>query len=840
MASRWLRRVALGLVGTAVSALADFTLVRDGQPQAAIVVGSAAPEVTEAAESLQTFLERMSTARLPVVAARTDAGGRAAWEPSAAAGAVVLCLTEDLPALAPPGPVPALAEAVRHDGFALFCDGATRLFVVAAQPVGLVYGAHDLLERLGCRWYFPGSLGEEIPVRATFALPALSSLQNPSMVDRNMWYAYGGRPDWQKEGYRRWQRRNKMGGLRFSAGHNLTRVVPPARYGNEHPEYFPLWGGKRHVPAPDEAHNWQPCTSNPEVVAVAVAAATKSFTENPAQASFSLSPNDGYGWCECEACRAQDPPEQRTARNQFKGRRMLLFVNAVARELARAFPDKYLAWYAYAGTVEPPTDVKAEANVLTLLAHYGYVGCNVHAMADRGCELNQKFLVVLDGWDRVADHLMIREYWSLLCGEEDAMARVCAGYSLAEDIPLLVRRGFIGASAESEPEYGSSAINFYLAAKLMWQADQPLEPILEDYYRGMYGAAAGPMREVFEGIVSRCRERSHRGHFFADDDYTEMAAALAAAAATAALSDTQRGRIQMTRDFLTYTTLLHQYGLRPSKETRRQIEELVAGVEARQEFTLDTVMHRHTFAAAGRAAAIKDPAAHLVGRALLAVPGGTPAPAALKQSPVGRGRHVFALVVPPGGRLQADIELRRLGRYTNPVSWVVLDEAGKTVAAGEATLEENGTVDLPEAAPGTYTLVADAGSNALRVTSPLTGLALVAREALPLLGSQPPLYFLVPAGTTSFTVRLESDAPGETGRLQVYDPEGQVVAEGDTVATGLAQLDVRVAPNLAGKAWSVKAGPAGKGVCEDLRLTLSAPLPPFLAVAPERVLIKAP
>jgi len=136
--------------------------------------------------------------------------------------------------------------------------------------------------------------------------------------------------------------------------------------------------------------------------------------------------------------------------------------------------------------------------------------------------------------------------------------------------------------------------------------------------------------------------------------------------------------------------------------------------------------------------------------------------------------------------------------------------------------------------------VADAGSNALRVTSTLTGLALVAREALPLLGSQPPLYFLVPAGTAAFSVRLESDAPGETGKLQVCDPAGKVVAEGDTIATGLAQLEVRVAPDLAGKAWSVKIGPAGKGVCEDLRLTLGGPLPSFLAVSPERVLVRAP
>ncbi|MBU0608148.1 MAG: DUF4838 domain-containing protein, partial [Armatimonadetes bacterium] len=811
-------RTSLLLAATLLTtaAVADLTLVRDGATRGTIITLGDTPEVAEAGEALQSALFKMSGARVRVLMG---------FPRSRTNEIIVFVPADQLDSAYAPDAAKPLAAKIRDDGFALHCDDTRALYIIAKKPAAFVFGAYEVLQRLGCRWFFPGELGEEIPARPTVTLPATSEVQNPDMVDRNMWYAYGGRPAWQKDGYALWRKRNKMGGAAFSAGHNLARIVPPKVFGPTHPEYFPLWGSERHVPGDEES--WQPCTSNPEVIALAVAAADKHFTENPQASSFSLSPNDGYGWCQCEACKAQDPPEHRDQRNQYKGRRTLLFVNAVAREIATKHPGKLLAWYAYAGTVEPPTDVKAEPNVLTALAHYGYVGCNIHAMADPTCANNQKFMAIMDGWSKVADKLMIREYWVSLVGEEDAMARVCAGYSLAEDIPLLVKRGFIGASAEAEPECGSAAINFYLAAKMMWNSRQPLEPILADYYAGMYGPAGPAMRAFFEGIVKQCRER---GPHFADADYPRMAAELEKIAPLAA-TDKQRARIQMTQDFLKFTTLLQSYSLRPVKDTREQIEALVAGVEAKQQFTLDTVMFKHNFLARSKAAPIKEPEKRLVGPVRLALPEAQVGEKALAAAPVIRTRQVVALLVPPGEKLAAEVQLRRLGRYTHPVAWLVMDAAGNTVAQGEANLETTGTMDLPEAQPGVYTLIAESGSNASRVVSPLKGMAFAGPD-FSFLGGQPPLYFLVPEDLAGFTIRLETDAPGETGKLQVLDPDGKVAGEGDTIANGQTAVTVAVPDGMRGKVWSLKLGGAATGVCEDLRLFLDEKLPRLLATDP--------
>lgn len=809
------------------AAHAQLTLARDGRAETSIFVASTLPEALEAGQALEQYLGLMTGAKMSLTAPEAD---RIPRRPEG--NTILIAAAADLPALSLPTAVPALVSKVRDDGFALWCDGKGAVVLSAVRPTALVFGAYELLQKLGCRWYFPGPLGEEIPTLKTLTLPALAEVQNPSLVDRNMWYAYGGRPGWQSGGYQLWRKQNRMGGLAFSAGHNLARIVPPSLFAT-HPEYFPLQGGRRVNPT--QSYNWQPCTSNPEVIALAIAAAKAYFTEHPEASSFSLSPNDGYGWCECDQCKAQDPPEQRNQRNQYKGRRTLLFVNAVARALAPQFPGKSLAWYAYAGTVEPPTDVRAEPNVLTSLAHYGYCGCNIHPMADPRCALNARFREIMEGWSKQADRLMIREYWSLLCAEEEAMARIAAGYSLAEDIPLLVQRGFIGASAESEPEYGSSALNFYLAAKLMWNAEQPLEPLLEDYYRGMYGPAAGPMREFFENIVRLCRERNDRAGFFDEADYPAMAATLEKIAPLAA-TDKQRARIRMTQDFVRYTTLLHQYNLKPTAARRQEIEALVAEVERGQSFTLDTVMHKETFSKRSTVAAIQDVEMLAVKPVQLAVPEVAPPVKPTQAAPTVRGKHVFALLVAPGETLEATVTVQRLGRYTYPTAWALLGPGAKVLQQGEATLEEAATLKLAEAPAGTYTLVVDSSSNACRVTSTCRGLALAGQQ-FDLLGGQPTQWVYVLPGTKTFSLRLETSAPGETGKLVVLDPAGTKVAEGETTQTGLTELKVTVPEGRAGKLWQVCLQAASSGVLEDLKLTLGEGLAPFLGVEPGRMVI---
>jgi hypothetical protein len=78
----------------------------------------------------------------------------------------------------------------------------------------------------GVRWFVPGDLGEVVPKSAGLAVPDVSDVQNPDFIHRSVWWCYGKFPPGQKEAYALWRIRNKMGGVKLSAGHNMMRIVP--------------------------------------------------------------------------------------------------------------------------------------------------------------------------------------------------------------------------------------------------------------------------------------------------------------------------------------------------------------------------------------------------------------------------------------------------------------------------------------------------------------------------------------------------------------------------------------------------------------------------------------
>lgn len=91
-------------------------------------------------------------------------------------------------------------------------------YLVAPKGIGLYgesdlagsYAVYELLDRLGCRWYLPGDLGEVVPETKTLSLAETDLSSAPGTIFRNIWYA--------DEAYKR---RNRMGGLLLSAGHAL-------------------------------------------------------------------------------------------------------------------------------------------------------------------------------------------------------------------------------------------------------------------------------------------------------------------------------------------------------------------------------------------------------------------------------------------------------------------------------------------------------------------------------------------------------------------------------------------------------------------------------------------
>ena len=101
-----------------------------------------------------------------------------------------------------------------------------------------------------------------------------------------------------------------------------------------------------------------------------------------------------------------------------------------------------------------------------------------------------------------------------------------------------------------------------------------------------------------------------------------------------------------------------------------------------------------------------------------------------------------------------------------------------------------------------------------------------------------PLYFHVPKGTKSFTVSVGAGGPGEDAWLQVFAPDGKIVVDKADGFDRAEEFTIKVPEGADGKAWRVEIKQPDWGYLEDVVLNLKG-VPPYVSVAPERLLIPA-
>ena len=71
-------------------------------------------------------------------------------------------------------------------------------------------------------------------------------------------------------------------------------------------------------------------------------------------------------------------------------------------------------------------------------------------------------------------------------------------HTLRHDIPYYRQRGVEGFYTQfGEGRFHQLGLNYYLAAKLCWNADLSVDALLDDYFEKFYGPAAAPMRDYF-------------------------------------------------------------------------------------------------------------------------------------------------------------------------------------------------------------------------------------------------------------------------------------------------------------------------------------------------------
>lgn len=488
------------IMGGAVSR--PITLVENGSPRCCIVIADdATPTIHHASTELATYLQRISGAEVPIVGESQFEGGTR----------IDVGLTDRTRTDLPRG-------CFGDEERVLIRTNPESVTVCGSSDRATLFAVYRFLELQGCRWLTPEPENEIVPRRSTLVVEDLHVDTKPAF----RWRMFiGGRRDESEP----WGVKVGLNGLYtpetamdngacyyypvgFDSVHTWYKIIPNERDFEKHPEWYPLLNGKR---VPTEVHGKQLCVTAPGLVDEFAERVIQVFDEDPVCRLMSISPNDGRGWCECEACAELDKElcGGRTTRQglgverPFRGDRVFWFANEVAERVATQHPDRKLLVLAYINYAEPPDTVRPHPNVVPFLCHYAPADY-ARAINDPMSEPNRQFNELLKKWVEITPNVLIYSYvsksmwWQL---PRPVLKNFTADIKYYHQ--LGIKRYFCQSSLS---DWALDGPLYYTIAKLLWDPAANPAAIAAEWIDGMFGPAAEDMAEFYEAVDASVRQ----------------------------------------------------------------------------------------------------------------------------------------------------------------------------------------------------------------------------------------------------------------------------------------------------------------------------------------------
>lgn len=421
--------------------------VRNGKSQYSIVI-SAFPTQDEfkAADYLQRYINKITGATLPIVSDKTEPQEKE----------IIIGKNNRLTA-----EFENMLTTFDGDEFLLQTTNK-KLFILGGAKKGLFYGVITLLENyFGCRKYSPAY--EYIPKESTLFLPDIHFRDKPMNTYRVIYGNFTA----DKE-YKDWQRLNEIDDV-FGEGyyvHTFWKIIQPALYFNEHPEYFALINGERTAK--------QPCLSNPEVLKIAIEHLRKEIARQPTRNVWSVSQNDNRHYCQCPECLKIIEEEGSPSGP------IIRFVNKIAEQ----FPDKTISTLAYTYSRQAPKRIKPLSNVQIMLCTIE-LNRNIPIEADA----NNSFVKDVKDWKNITSNLYLWDYTVNFSHNISPFPNI---HVLQSNLQFFARSGIKQQFQQSNTEFGYdfAELKSYLISRLLWNPFLKADSVLVDFFKGYYGKSA--------------------------------------------------------------------------------------------------------------------------------------------------------------------------------------------------------------------------------------------------------------------------------------------------------------------------------------------------------------
>lgn len=383
----------------------------------------------------------------------------------------------------------------------------------AAQPPqsfasnGTLFATYDFLERYcGVRWYAPGEIGLVCPQTKTLVVNGTDRRHKPDMEMRWIAGAFLFMPTAEdrvpEKDAQVWRLRMRLGGKWKTTGHSFYGYYD--RYLKEHPDWFAQGYGTGQPP--------QMCYTSEGFIKQVVQDADDYFGGGAAKSgaaagddTFGLTPMDNSSWCKCPQCQALLNPAEKDNpqfNNGYASDYIYDFTNRVAQAVGKTHPDKWIGQLAYSTYAYHPDKVKLAPNIaVQMCLHTRNWWCPSMEANDRK---------VLSEW-RSKEPNRPLALWLYYCfpalnakyGNYHYFPGFFA-HSVVKQMKLYHDATISGIFLENSSECGATylmdQLEYYVTFKLADDPTQDGNKLIEEFFTKYYGAAAGPMRALYNRI----------------------------------------------------------------------------------------------------------------------------------------------------------------------------------------------------------------------------------------------------------------------------------------------------------------------------------------------------
>jgi|GEM_PF-2121292 len=386
-------------------------------------------------------------------------------------------------------------ETLGQEGLVVKTAGP-HLILAGGRPRGTLYAVYSFLDtEMGCRWFAPDC--SLIPRRPSLDFPDINRMYIPPLEFRDTrWHVSVHNYEWAARNYLNAgeHAREELGGsMRLDPYvHTFFHFVPPNQYLKDRPLWFSYSG------ITNTRRATQLCLTNPEVVSAMTDAVRDWIRKNPTVNVVSVSQNDCGDQCECPNCRTVDEEEGSPSGT------ILRFVNQVAENMEKEFPNVAIETLAYRYSRKPPKHVKPRSNVIVRLCSIEC--CFMHPLAT--CPENASFRDDIIAWSKICNRLWVWDYTTNYSSYLQPHPNLNV---LGPNIKFYVTHGVKGIYEQGNGESRTgewAELRTYILYRQLWNPDNNSIQTRDEFIDVYYGPAAGPIRRYVDLMHNKVQDEN--------------------------------------------------------------------------------------------------------------------------------------------------------------------------------------------------------------------------------------------------------------------------------------------------------------------------------------------